>query len=63
MLKDPCVGKNCGPGVCTRKSNATYEPVCSCPIDRKGDSCEISKGMFKKKFKKKNSWFFRCLSR
>ena len=44
---DPCVGKNCGPGVCTRKSNATYEPVCSCPINRKGDSCEISKGMFK----------------
>lgn len=39
--QDPCVNKSCGPGVCTKKSNATYEAICSCPLDRKGDSCEF----------------------
>jgi len=37
--------KNCGPGVCTRKSNATYEPICSCPVHRLGDSCELPRDL------------------
>jgi len=41
---DPCLNKNCGAGVCTRKSNATYEAICSCPVNRLGDSCELSRG-------------------
>ncbi len=41
---DPCVNKNCGPGVCTRRANASYEAVCSCPVNRQGDACEIPRG-------------------
>jgi len=27
--------------MCTPKKNSTYEAGCSCPVDRKGDSCEL----------------------
>jgi Notch-like protein len=43
--QDPCLNKTCGTGVCTRKSNATYEAICSCPVDRKGDSCELPRDL------------------
>ncbi|CAF1083657.1 unnamed protein product [Adineta steineri] len=39
--QDPCRNKKCEPGVCTKKFNSTYEAICSCPVYRKGDSCEL----------------------
>ncbi|UJR16139.1 hypothetical protein I4U23_003050 [Adineta vaga] len=39
--QNPCLNKTCAPGVCTQKKNATYQAICSCPVYRKGDSCEL----------------------
>jgi hypothetical protein len=43
---DPCLNRTCGPGVCTKKANTTFDTICSCPLNRKGDSCELPKGIF-----------------
>ena len=54
----PCVNKSCGPGVCTPKKNSTFEAVCSCPVYRKGDSCELPNGLFTSRSRGMGwSWF------
>lgn len=39
--ENPCLTRNCGVGVCTKKANANNEAVCSCPVSRKGEFCEL----------------------
>lgn len=52
LFLDPCLNTSCGVGVCTRKANASYEAVCSCPVSRKGVFCELPRGMFINIFKR-----------
>lgn len=43
---DPCYNVSCNTGSCVKNPNATYETMCSCPVDRFGEKCEKPRGIF-----------------